>query len=144
MKARQRPGGLVAQRISLSMVNASGAGSILRTFAASFEEMLLFQISPEDLLLIGSSAPLRLDDRRIRRQIAARDAVVGDLSRALSVGPNDLLMALRLGGEALRDLGTRLGAEAVIVDGADHFLRGGLERLHEAIGTHFGPLENRG
>jgi Tfp pilus assembly protein PilF len=76
----------------------------VRTFAAAFDEVLLFRISPEDLLLVGASVPLRLDDARMRGQIAARDAVVGDLSRALNVGPNELLMALRLGGEALRDL----------------------------------------
>jgi len=40
----------------------------------------------------------------MRSDIAAHEAVVGDLSRALSVGVNELLMAVRLDGPALRDL----------------------------------------
>jgi tetratricopeptide (TPR) repeat protein len=104
MRARLRPGGLVSQRIALSTVGPTGAGSILRTFAAAFPEMLLFRISTEDLLLVGSGSPLRLDDGRIRAFIDGNEAVLGDLSRALVIGPNELLMALRIGGEGLRAL----------------------------------------
>ena len=48
------------------------------------------QHNPESIFVVRKQRP--------------RDAVVGDLSRALNIGANELLMAVRLDGEALRAL----------------------------------------
>ncbi len=104
LKSRLRPGGLLAQRLPLAAADDEGLRTVLRTFAGVFPSVLVFQISPEDLLLVGSGEPLALDVGWFRNVTSTNAGVGTDLRRAVAVGPNEIIMAFRLDGAAARGL----------------------------------------
>jgi spermidine synthase len=104
IKSRLRPGGLVAQRVPLGAVAGPALRAVLRTFEAAFPSVLLFQISSQDLLLLGSAEPLALDVGWLRNVISSSGGVADDLRRVLVLGPNEILLTFRLGAEPLRRL----------------------------------------
>jgi tetratricopeptide (TPR) repeat protein len=104
LRARLNEGGVVAQRLSLSAAAAPAERAILRTFAHAFPSVLVFQLTPDDLLLIGSDAPRPLDAASTKNLLASNGGVADDLRRSVIVGPNEIVMTVRLGGDALRKL----------------------------------------
>ena len=96
--SRLRPGGLVAQRISVSSTSEEALKAVLRTFMRAFGSVLAFQTSPEDLLLLGSSEPLGIDAGWIRNVLGSSASVAQDLGRALPLGVNGVLLQFRGGG----------------------------------------------
>lgn len=104
MKERLRPGGILAQRVQLSATSEPALRAVLRTFARVFEGVMLFQISQEDLLVLGSAGPIRLDVGWLRNVIGSGGSVAEDLRRALVFSPTQILQAFRLDGAGLRRL----------------------------------------
>ncbi len=104
LKSRLRPGGLLAQRVALAATSEAAIKSILRTFAGAFPEIAVFQISPEDLLVLGSSEPLSVDVGWFKNVLSSSASVSQDLARVLPLGANGLLLEFRLGGESLRSI----------------------------------------
>jgi spermidine synthase len=105
LKARLKPEGLLAQRVSLSTAPQEAIKAILRTFQRSFESILVFQISQEDLLLLGSSQPLALDVGWIRNVLDSSPGVAQDLGRVLPLGVNGILLEFRAGADGLKAVG---------------------------------------
>ena len=101
VKSRLTEGGLFAERLSLGAVTPGALPILLRTFAASFGSVLVFQLTPDDLLLVGSDRPLRLDGSWLRTVVASNAGVAEDLGRAVVVGANEVVMTLRLDREGL-------------------------------------------
>jgi len=101
LKSRLTEGGLFAQRLSLGAVTPRALPILLRTFAASFGSVLVFQLTPDDLLLAGSDRPLTLDGSWLRTVVASNAGVAEDLGRAVVVGANEVVMTLRLDREGL-------------------------------------------
>jgi spermidine synthase len=96
LKARLAAGGLLAQRLSLGAVTPVALPILMRTFAASFPSVLVFQLTPDDLLLAGSDRPLVLDGSWLRTVVGSNAGVAEDLRRAVVVGANEVIMTLRL------------------------------------------------
>ena len=123
LKSRLREGGILAQRIQLTAMPDPACRAILRAFDSAFENVLAFRISPEDLLLLGSSGPIGLDVGWIRNVLGSQAAVLEDLRRALVPTANEILNLFRLDREALRSLAgegpihddNRAVAEALVV-----------------------------
>jgi spermidine synthase/Tfp pilus assembly protein PilF len=101
VRARLAEGGVFAQRISLGAFPSAALKSLLRTFADAFRSVLVFQLTPDDLLVAGSDRDLRLDGSWIRTVVGSNEEVRQDLGRAVIVGANELIMTLRLDRDAL-------------------------------------------
>ncbi|HKN46629.1 MAG TPA: hypothetical protein VJ144_01555, partial [Candidatus Polarisedimenticolia bacterium] len=104
LKSRLRPGGLVAQRVPLASAPEPALKTALRTFASVFESFLVFQVSPEDLLILGSTDPLALDVGWLRNVLGSNASVAQDLARVIPLGANGILLEFRMGGDGLRGL----------------------------------------
>ncbi len=104
LKERLNAGGLVALRLPLTSAGAVEVRAVMRAFARVFESILLFQISDEDLLLLGSSEPLDLDVGWFRQVLSSTGEVSRDLLRVTILGPNEILYTFRLAGDGLRAL----------------------------------------
>ncbi|HYV86680.1 MAG TPA: CDC27 family protein [Patescibacteria group bacterium] len=104
LRERLQEGGLLAQRVSLSSAPEGATRAMLRTFARTFASVGVFQLTPDDLLVVGSDKPVRLDAGNIRSIVAGNPAVAADIRRVVAVGPNEVFMTLRLGDDALRRL----------------------------------------
>jgi len=104
LKARLKPEGLVAQRIALASTSEAAIRASLRTFARTFPEIAVFQISPEDLLVLGSSEPLTVDVGWFKNVLSSSASVSQDMARVLPLGANGLLLEFRMGGESLRSI----------------------------------------
>jgi spermidine synthase len=104
LRERLQDGGLLAQRVSLSSAPEGATRTMLRTFARTFASVGVFQLTPDDLLLVGSDKPVRLDAGTIRSIVNTNPAVATDIRRVVAVGPNEVFMTLRLGDDALRRL----------------------------------------
>jgi len=101
LRQRLQPRGLLAQRLSLAAAEEPALRTLLRTFARVFESVTVFQLTPDDLLLIGSEVPLQINAGWLSNVTSSNASVASDLRRAVVVGPNEIVMALRLGGDAL-------------------------------------------
>ena len=104
LRERLAEGGLLAQRVSLSAAPEGATRAMLRTFARTFASVGVFQLTPDDLLVVGSDKPVRLDAGSIRSIVTTNPAVAADIRRVVAVGPNEVFMTLRLGDDALRRL----------------------------------------
>jgi tetratricopeptide (TPR) repeat protein len=104
MRRRLQPHGLLAQRLSLAAADEATLKTLLRTFARTFDSVTVFRLTADDLLLIGSEGPLQLNAGWLSNVTSSNAAVANDLKRAVALGPNEIVMALRLGGDALRRL----------------------------------------
>jgi spermidine synthase len=104
LRERLAEGGLLAQRVSLSAAPEGATRAMLRTFARTFPSVGVFQLTPDDLLVVGSDKPVRLDAGGIRSIVSTNPAVAADIRRVVAVGPNEVFMTLRLGDDALRRL----------------------------------------
>lgn len=104
MRRRLQPHGLLAQRLSLAAADEATLRTLLRTFARAFDSVTVFRLTADDLLLIGSDGPLQLNAGWLSNVTSSNAAVANDLKRAVALGPNEIVMSLRLGGDALRRL----------------------------------------
>jgi tetratricopeptide (TPR) repeat protein len=104
LRQRLQPHGLVALRLSLAVAREGVLKTLLRTFAHAFDAVTVFQLSPDDLLLVGSPEPLHVNAGWLSNVASSNAAVAADLRRATVVGPDEIVMSLRLGGDALRRL----------------------------------------
>ncbi len=102
VKRRLRPGGLLAQRVPLSAAPGPAIEAVLRTFMASFRSVLLFQVSQDDLLILGSDETLSIDIGWLRNVISSSTGVMDDLRRVVVLGPNEIVQAYRLDAAGLR------------------------------------------
>jgi len=99
--ARQRlaPGGLFCQWLPLYQLTGDDMRLALRTFADSFEHPWVF-LAGEDLVLVGGSEPLRVEEARLRERLAGGAGVpLTPLGLAL---PGRLLALVLKGPEGLR------------------------------------------
>jgi tetratricopeptide (TPR) repeat protein len=94
----------VAQRISLGAVSDPLIAAWMRGFLKAFPSALLFQTSPDDLLLVGALGPLRVDPEGIRKTVAGNAAIADDLSRATVIGSDEVVLTLRLDAGGMRKL----------------------------------------
>ncbi|MEK7282317.1 MAG: hypothetical protein AAB249_00775, partial [Acidobacteriota bacterium] len=102
LKSRLSPGGLLALRVPLASTGEAALRAVMRTFAGAFDSILVFQISREDLLLLGSAEPLGLDIGWFRSVISSTGEVSRDLRRITVIGPNEILYTYRLAEDGLR------------------------------------------
>ncbi|HET8946609.1 MAG TPA: tetratricopeptide repeat protein, partial [Candidatus Polarisedimenticolia bacterium] len=102
LRSRVSEKGIVAQRFSLGAVPDPLISAWMRAFLKAFPSALVFQTSPDDLLLVGSPSPLRVDPEGIRKTVAGNAAIADDLSRATVIGPDEVVLTLRLDAEGLR------------------------------------------
>jgi tetratricopeptide (TPR) repeat protein len=138
VKSRLRQGGVAALRVALSSAPEPVLRTILSTFASVFRQVLLFQASGDDLVVLGSSDPLTLDVGWMRNVIGSSSHVAQDLHRVVVLGPNEILLAFRLTGDGLRRVVGEAAADddsrgAVEFASARQMMVHGNERLAGAI-----------
>jgi spermidine synthase len=104
LRSRLAEKGIVAQRLSLGAAADPVITAWMRAFVSAFPSVLLFQTSPDDLLLVGSESELRLDPEAVQKMVGEHAAIADDLSRATVIGSDEMLLTLRLGTEALRKM----------------------------------------
>jgi spermidine synthase len=104
LKSRLSQGGLLALRVPLASTGEAALRAVMRNFSAAFDSVLVFQISQEDLLLLGSAEPLGLDVGWLKNVISSTGDVSRDLRRITVLGPNEILYTFRLAGEGLRGM----------------------------------------
>jgi len=104
LKSRLNTGGLLALRLPLATAGGDEMRVVMRTFSRKFRSTLMFQLSGEDLLLLGSSEPLSLDYGWFRNAISSTAEVARDLGRIGVIGPNELLGTFRMTGDGLRSI----------------------------------------
>ncbi len=102
LKRRLKRGGLLALRVPVASAGEPALRAVMRTFAGAFDSILLFRISSEDLLLLGSAEPLQLDVGWMRNVISSSGEVSHDLRRITVISPNEILYTFRLAGNDLR------------------------------------------
>jgi spermidine synthase len=104
LKSRLKEGGVVAQRLSLGAASEPVLRSWMRTFLAAFPSTLVFQLTPDDLLLVGSETPLALKPTWVQNVTGSNAAVAEDLQRVTLLGADEIVLTLRLGADGLRKL----------------------------------------
>jgi spermidine synthase/tetratricopeptide (TPR) repeat protein len=104
LKSRLKDGGVVAQRLSLGAASEPLLRSWMRTFQAAFPSTLVFQLTPDDLLLVGSETPLALKPTWVQNVTGSNAAVADDLQRVTLLGADEIVLTLRLGADGLRKL----------------------------------------
>src|SRR6266850_2302772 len=102
LKDRLNSGGLVSLRVPLASTGEAELRAVMRSFARVFPSILVFRISDEDLLLLGSVEPLSLDAGWFRNVISSTSDVSHDLHRVTVIGANEILYTFRLAGDGLR------------------------------------------
>jgi spermidine synthase/tetratricopeptide (TPR) repeat protein len=102
LRSRIPEKGVVAQRFSLGAVPDPLLTTWMRAFLKAFPSVLVFQTSPDDLLLVGSPSRLQIDPEAIRKTAAGNAAIADDLSRATVIGPDEVVLTARLDAEGLR------------------------------------------
>jgi len=86
LRSRLQEKGILAQRFSLGAAPDPVISAWMRSFLKAFPSVLLFQTSPDDLLLVGSDADLRVDPESIQKTAAGNAAIADDLSGPRSSG----------------------------------------------------------
>jgi spermidine synthase len=104
LKSRLKDGGVVAQRLSLGAASEPVLRSWMRTFQSVFPSTLVFQTTPDDLLLVGSDRPLALKPSWVQNVAGSNAAVAEDLQRVTLLGADEIVLTLRLGAEGLKKL----------------------------------------
>ena len=98
------PGGMLCQWLPLYELTPLDLKSIVRTFGRSFAYTMMF-LTHYDAELIGSNAPIRLDESSLDRRIAAAPAVSQDLTRVMMGSADDLLSYFLMGTDGMRAFG---------------------------------------
>ena len=100
-RTRLRPDGVFAQWIQTYSLGPEELRSILAAFRSVFGQMAVFEtLDGIDLLLIGSSEPIRLDAARVESRISELRVRL-DLARVRIRRPLDILGMYQTGGRAL-------------------------------------------
>lgn len=96
-KARLKPGGVWSQWVQMYGMDYGDLQSLLRTFAETYDHVLLFStIEDADLVLVGSDSPLVLDVATFDAMIHASEAVAIDLSQVKIYDGFDVLALFHL------------------------------------------------
>jgi spermidine synthase len=102
-RARLAEGGIFTQWIQMYGLSPESLEVVLRTFRTAFPEVYVFNTIPyADLLLVGATAPLRIDPLQIERRAGAE--VRADLRRVEVESTAELLARGRLGPKELTEL----------------------------------------
>ncbi|MFH1723124.1 MAG: hypothetical protein ABII00_00735 [Elusimicrobiota bacterium] len=158
-RARLEPGGVMVQWFHLYEMSDEVLRLVLRTFSAAFERVTLWNVSSNDILLVGSAAPLVTEEapagtgrpsREFQRMAAAfarpkaledlRSIGIGDLTTLLSLQSASDATVRRAAGEGPlnEDLFPRLEYKAPValfVDSTSRLLEAHDERLKPAAGS---------
>jgi len=98
VRAHLNAGGVMAQWFHLYEMDDDILRLILRTFASEFDHVTLWSTSPGDILLLGSSAPVPLDFKRIQERFG-RAEVREDLRR-IEIETLSTILSLQVASDA--------------------------------------------
>lgn len=102
-KSRLLPGGVLAQWFHLYEMNDGLVRDLLRTVASVFDHVTLWELFPNDVLLLASNEPVTVDRERLMRAFRD-DTVRQDLARVQIHSPEALLSLQMLSEQAVRRL----------------------------------------
>jgi spermidine synthase len=97
--AHLRPGGVIAQWLPLYELTSRDLASIVRTFRQHFPHTLLW-LTHYDAVMIGSRAPLLIDEAELGRRLA-EPAIAQDLQRVMMGSADDLLSYFVMGSAGM-------------------------------------------
>jgi spermidine synthase len=100
---RLAPGGIAAQWLPLYELSVHDVKTVVRTFADSFEHVMVW-LTYYDAVLVGSNAPLVIDEAALARRMAV-PAIRDDLSPVQMGTPEDLLSFFLMGTSGARAFG---------------------------------------
>lgn len=100
---RLAPGGIAAQWLPLYELSVRDVKTVVRTFAESFEHVLVW-LTYYDAVLVGSSSPIVVDEEALARRMAV-PAIRDDLAPIQMGTPDDLLSFFLMGTEGARAFG---------------------------------------
>jgi spermidine synthase len=105
IRDRLTPGGVFGQWLQLYSLAPDIVQTVVATFQAVFPHAAMFRTATGDTILLGSTAPFRIDPDGLRRR-ASEARVRADLARAGVSGPADLGARIALDlGDATRFAG---------------------------------------
>ena len=103
VSSRLAPGGIAAQWLPLYELDVRDVKTVVRTFAESFEHVMVW-LTYYDAVLVGSSAPIMIDEAALTRRIAV-PAIRDDLAPVQMGAPGDLLSFFLMGTAGARAFG---------------------------------------
>ena len=104
-KSKLTPNGVWAQWVQMYGMDQTDLRSLLRTFAETYEHVLLFSNDEEsDLILLGSDAPMELSMESIEDMMRRDPAVRADLTRVEIPEAEDLLIRYALDRERILEI----------------------------------------
>ncbi|HEY5657674.1 MAG TPA: spermidine synthase, partial [Myxococcota bacterium] len=98
--ARLAPGGVMAQWLPIYELTPKDVATVVRTFQQAFAHTALW-LTQYDAELIGSNAPLRIDEDALARRLED-PTIAADLERVEMGSPEDFLSYFVAGSEGLR------------------------------------------
>ncbi|MBI2985988.1 MAG: fused MFS/spermidine synthase [Deltaproteobacteria bacterium] len=98
VRSRLRPDGLLVQWFHSYEMTDETLRLVLRTFAAAFEHVTLWNSMTADLLLIGSSKPLAVDFKKSLDRLSS-SGVMGDLRR-IGISSLPTILSLQMASDA--------------------------------------------
>ena len=103
-KSRLTEGGVWAQWVQMYGMDTDDLRSLLGTFTDVYAHVLLFStIEDADLVIIGSDAPLAINNDTMRRMFEIDPAVAADLAEIGCPEAEDLLVRLQMTRDGLRE-----------------------------------------
>jgi spermidine synthase len=100
---RLAPGGIACQWLPLYELTVRDIQTVVRTFAASFEHVLVW-LTYYDAVLVGSNTPIVVDEAALARRMAV-PAIREDLAPVQMGTPDDLLSFFVMGTSGARAFG---------------------------------------
>jgi len=100
---RLAPGGIACQWLPLYELTPRDVGTVLRTFSASFEHVLVW-LTYYDAVLVGSQSPIVIDEAALARRLAT-PAIRDDLAPIHMASAEDFLSYFLMGTRGARAFG---------------------------------------
>lgn len=101
---RLAAGGVLCQWLPIYELTPQDLKSIVKTFGKHFKHTMLF-LTQYDAELIGSNAPILIDESELDRRIASEPAISNDLKRVMMGSADDLLGYFLMGTQGMREFG---------------------------------------
>ena len=98
-----RPGGIACQWLPIYELSLKDLRTVFKTFARNFRYTMVW-LTHYDAELVGSNAPLEIDEQALERRIAA-PAVLNDLNRVMMGSVMDFASYFLMGTEGMRAFG---------------------------------------